>query len=149
MTYSEDADNCPGANAAIISALSCTVPVATLLASPYSFNYGASIYAIIVATNAYGDSLLSLAGNGAILMTKPDEPTTLLENSSLRTASSITFTWSPGASNGGGSIIDYRVSYAQDSPTYTVIAVNVLATTYTATGLTAGLLYKFKVEARN
>lgn len=66
-----------------------------------------------------------------------------------RTATSITFNWVDGASNGGDTIIDYRVSYAQESSIYTVLAVGVTTQSYTATGLTAGLFYKFKVEARN
>ena len=46
-------------------------------------------------------------------------------------------------------MIDYRISYAHESNVYTVLAVGVTDTQYTATGLNAGLYYKFKVEARN
>lgn len=51
--------------------------------------------------------------------------------------------------NGGDTIIDYRISEAMANDVYTVIASNVLTKSYTVTGLTAGLSYKFRVEARN
>jgi hypothetical protein len=38
---------------------------------------------------------------------------------------------------------------AQGDDIFSIIASNVLTKSYTATGLTAGLTYKFKVESRN
>jgi hypothetical protein len=43
----------------VSTALTCTVPVSTLRAEPYSLEWGSSVYAKVVATNAYGDSLAS------------------------------------------------------------------------------------------
>ena len=82
-------------------------------------------------------------------MTKPDAPVTLAEVTASRTASSITFNWVEGPSNGGASVLDYRVSFDQALGTYVTRASEIVATQYTATGLTAGLTYKFRVEARN
>lgn len=147
--FAIDETNCDASLPEIRDAKQCTVPVSTLMLSPYSFDWGASIRAYVVATNLYGDSENSELGNGAILMTEPDSPINLAEDESLRTATSISFTWDEGASNGGDSIIDYRISFAQESSVYTVLAVGVTAKEYTATGPTAGLYYKFKVEARN
>ena len=112
VTFTQDLTNCPGSDPAVMSGLSCTIPVSSLMSSPFNLNWGSSVYAVVTATNAYGNSLSSNSGNGATLMTKPDAPISLLENASARTASSISFSWSPGVSNGGGAIIDYRVSYA-------------------------------------
>jgi hypothetical protein len=50
--------------------------------------------------------------------------------------------------DGGTYVIDYRVSYTQGID-YHVLAENVLPTSYTAIGLTADNVYKFKIEARN
>jgi hypothetical protein len=44
-------------------------------------------------------------------------------------------------------VIDYRVSSDNAAGMWTVIQSGVTTTFYTATGLTAGLTYKFKVEA--
>jgi hypothetical protein len=117
--------------------------------APYSLTWGTSVYAQVVAYNVYGDSLTSVAGNGAIIYTYADAPLDLAETVAARTSSSITFTWSEGADNGGSSVIDYRVSYDDAVGTFVELASNIVATTYTATGLTYGLTYTFRVEARN
>lgn len=82
-------------------------------------------------------------------MTIPDAPINLAEVEASRTASSITLEWEDGTSDGGATVIDYRVSFDQALATYVVRATEVLTQSYTATGLTAGLTYKFKIEARN
>jgi hypothetical protein len=110
--YRIDAVNCDGSLDNIRDARQCTIPVTTLMTAPYSFDWGASIYAKVIATNVYGDSVESPEGNGAIIMTQPDSPANLQEVVTSRSATSITFTWDDGASNGGDTIIDYRVSYA-------------------------------------
>jgi len=67
----------------------------------------------VVATNLYGDSTESSEGNGAVITTSPDAPVNLAENTSQRTKSTLGLTWSAGSSNGGASIIDYRISMAE------------------------------------
>ena len=46
-------------------------------------------------------------------------------------------------------IIDYRVSIAEQGAAFSILSAGVTATTYTATGLTSGVTYEFKVESRN
>jgi hypothetical protein len=46
-------------------------------------------------------------------------------------------------------VIDYRISYDNAGSSYSILASGVAATQYTATGLTFGKIYSFKVEARN
>lgn len=84
---------CDGSNAAIVSARQCTIPVATLLASPFNHVYGNSIYATVTATNSFGDSGVSPVGNGGVLITKPDQVINVAEDQSLRAATSISLTW--------------------------------------------------------
>ena len=43
----------------------CTILVNVLRAAPYSLDWGDSVFAKIIATNSYGDSLESDEGNGA------------------------------------------------------------------------------------
>lgn len=56
------------------------MPVSSLRTTPYNHDWGASIYAKVVAANSYGDSDPSDEGNGAIIMTQPDSPTDLTED---------------------------------------------------------------------
>jgi len=72
----------------------CTIPVTVLRSSPYNLQWGASVYAKIVATNIYGNSLVSDEGNGAIITTTPDHPLNLAEDTAQRTKSTLGLTWS-------------------------------------------------------
>jgi hypothetical protein len=59
-------------------------------------------------------------------------------------------TWSDGAYNGGSAVIDYRVSFTEESSsTYSIFASSILTQSTTVTGLTPGVSYKFIVESRN
>ena len=117
--------------------------------TPFDLVWGQSVYAKVIAYNMYGDSDISDAGNGAVIFTFADAPLDLAEDPSKRTASSITVTWSEGANNGGSTVTDYRVSYDKALGVFEELAAGVVANTYTATGLTYGLTYKFRVEAKN
>lgn len=59
--------------------VTCTVHVDVFRQIPYSFDWGSSIYAKVIATNIYGDSIESDEGNGAIITTTPDAPINLVE----------------------------------------------------------------------
>jgi hypothetical protein len=72
----------------------------------------------------------------------------LTEIQALRTASSISFSWTP-AFDGGNDIIDYSIYDAFNLETPVLLAENIVETSYTATGLTFGETYVFKVAARN
>lgn len=85
-----------------------------------------------------------------MIITYADAPVDLVETVSARTATSITFSWTEGENNGGSPVTDYRVNiFDADASDFIELASGVTSTSYTATGLTAGLTYKFKVEARN
>jgi hypothetical protein len=87
------------------------IPVSVLKAAPFSLDWGDSVYAKIVATNIKGNSLSSDAGNGAIIVTNPDPPTNLAENSADRSYTVIGLTWDEPY-NGGSTITEYRVNFA-------------------------------------
>lgn len=69
--------------------------------------WGTEVYAKLIATNVYGDSGLSLAGNGGTIVRVPDKPINLAENYSDRTPTTIGMTWADGVDNGGLNVIDY------------------------------------------
>jgi hypothetical protein len=77
----------------------------------YNLPWGSSVWAKVVAYNLYGNSVVSPAGNGAVILTLPDAPTTLAETVSQRSSTSITFSWVAGPTNGGAPVLDYRVNY--------------------------------------
>jgi hypothetical protein len=58
-------------------------------------------------------------------------------------------TWSNGVEDGGSAIIDYRIFYAIDSGSFTVLRQGILTNSYVATGLITGTTYSFRVQARN
>ena len=109
-TYTVDATNCDMSSSVLTT---CTVPVATLRASPYSLEWGASIYANVIATNSYGDSSESDEGNGAIITTYPDAPINLAEVLVDRTKSTLGLSWDAPVFTGGDVIVDYRISIAE------------------------------------
>jgi hypothetical protein len=76
VTYTANA-NCDGTNSAVISSTSCTVPISSITSTPFLLVWGSSVFASVTATNAYGSSLPSIGGNGAIILTVPDAPVNL------------------------------------------------------------------------
>jgi titin len=72
-----------------------------------------------------------------------------LTNDVAVTASGIVgLTWTPPNSDGGSPVIDYKISYKIATGEYS-LPVTVLTTSYTASSLTAGVVYTFKVAARS
>jgi hypothetical protein len=120
-----------------------------LRATPYSLEWGSSVYAKVIATNTYGNSIESLAGNDAMITTNPDAPINIIEDTVWRTKTSLSFTWDSPVFTGGDVIIDYGVNFLEVNGFYMVAASGVSSTSYTVTGLTAGKTYEFKVIARN
>jgi hypothetical protein len=49
VVFSEDLTNCDASQAAIVTAHSCLVPIATLIAAPYNLPWGASVYVTVAA----------------------------------------------------------------------------------------------------
>jgi hypothetical protein len=149
-TFTEDIVNCDGTQSTILQSYSCTIPVTTLKAAPYSLPWGEHVYAKVVATNFYGSSDASESGDGgAMITTYPDPPTDLTEDYSQRTPTVLAFTWTPPVFTGGDVILDYRVNIAEQGGAYSILAAGITETTYTATDLTSGVIYEFKVESRN
>lgn len=100
----------------------CTVPISSLIVSPFSLAWGSSAYAKVTAVNVYGNSVVSSEGNGAIILTVPDAPTNLANNKAISTGTKIGLTWAQGLSNGGTPVIDFTLSYKYDALPYAVLA---------------------------
>ena len=76
-TYLATATYCDGSSQAIVNAAKCEVPAVAINGSPYLKSWGSSIYAKVAASNIYGISSFSAAGNGAVILTVPDAPTSV------------------------------------------------------------------------
>jgi hypothetical protein len=144
--YSAETDNCDMTSS---TTTTCTIPVTEFRNTPFSLNWGDSVYAKVIAINNYGDSLESLEGNGAYITTNPDPPTDLIEEYAQRTKSTIGMSWTAPVFTGGDVIEDYRVNIKEAGGQYSVLASGITATDYVAIELTAGTTYSFTVEARN
>lgn len=57
LDFIVDSNVCDGGTQNSLDTLSCTVPLATLLLTPYNLEYDDGIYARVIATNLYGDSV--------------------------------------------------------------------------------------------
>ena len=71
----------------------CHIYLDTLNVAPYSLILNEEIWAKVTATNFYGDSLVSEAGNGALMKLIPDAPVNLANDATTTDASQIRFTW--------------------------------------------------------
>lgn len=113
-TYSQEMTYCNGADPTIVANTQCTIPIATLMSSPFSLVSGSSVYASVICYNGVGDSPNSDVGNGAtvVVSSVPDAPHTLARSLIISLdKTSISITWLEGAQDGNQPVLDYRVSY--------------------------------------
>ena len=96
-----------------------------------------------------GASNYSPEGTGAIILTNPDPPTQLVNVASITAKHQIGLEWSSVSISGGTNVLDFQVSYAHGTDAYLILESGISVTSYTATGLTTGVIYHFKVQARN
>ena len=121
-----------------------------LTTTPYSLAWGNHVFAKVAAINIFGISVVSLEGNGAKIITYPDAPILLAEESTRRTPTGLTLTWADGVADGGSEIIDYQVSYDEASGAdFVIFESNILTSEFIVSSLVRGLTYQFKVQARN
>lgn len=146
--FTAETTYCDGSDAAVMAALSCTIPQSVFEAGPFSLVLGDAVRATVEATNIKGTSSPSAVGDGATIIAVPDAPTSLQEDTAQRTATSLALQWTAPASDGGSPVLDYRIQYREQGGTYSDLAT-LNALTYLATGLTSGITYDFRVEARN
>jgi hypothetical protein len=85
---------------------SCLVPISILLASPFNYFGGQSVFAKVQATNIEGPSSLSAAGNGAVM--PPTVPATPAPPTVSISGNNVEINWTAPA-DGGSAIISYSV----------------------------------------
>jgi len=65
------------------------VPLSILLGTPFDLSIGENVYAKLVASNIFGDSLESSAAGGAIIIGVPNPPQDLSEIEWYRDATTL------------------------------------------------------------
>ena len=109
--FYEEYSYCDGSLSAVVSSRQCTIPLLTLQAPPFYLTLGDSVFASVTASNVYGESNASPIGNGAIIVEVPDAPVSLADNVQYTSDTVIALTWNNGISQGGATIIDYKITY--------------------------------------
>ena len=118
-----------------------------LTQAPYNLALGDSIDAKVIAVNQLGETPFSAIGTGAIIQLVPDTPINFANDPAITNEAEIGMTWSPGASDGGTAVLEYRIYFSEESELEDSLLVDELtATSFTTTlDLVSGATYKFKV----
>ena len=124
-----------------VSTLSYTTTVTLSLNTIYKFK--------VESRNAFGYSTIFSNEVSIRAAAIPDAPINLANNVAVTASGIVGLTWSSGASSGGNSISDYRISYHAGSDAYSVLASGVPTNSFTVYSLVANTIYTFKIEARN
>jgi hypothetical protein len=151
LTFNIDFTYCDGEDLQTLVGRRCSVPSNSFVSALYGLNWGDKLYAKITAHNSYGDSGDSALSAGLVLMTNPDAPVSLIENTNLRTYNTLALVWQDGASPNGDPVFEYVLSIAIgiDSTEYSVFQDGIVTKSITIAGLTVGEFYKFKVQSKN
>ena len=101
----------------------------------------------VSASNATGAGPYSLSTGNVIPRTPAGAPTALTATPGNR---EIALSWTAPANNGGAAITDYQIQVSANGGAYSTISKNASTTTsYTATSLTNGTAYVYRVSAVN
>ena len=103
---------CDGTSSTVVANRECTVPMSTLMAAPFNLALGDTIFAQVVAQNAYGYSTASLPNtSGATIQTVPTlAPSPSKGSTSTDTQIQIVWpTLSGSPADGGSPVTDYKV----------------------------------------
>ena len=158
LTWSEENTHCDGSTAATMSALACTIPMATLTAPPFSLLRSELVRARARAFNPNGWSIES--GTNAAGATVRTPPTFMYPpiRDPASSDSQVVLTWSPltaEADTGGAIILSYGLEWdaGSEGVSWTALAgftVRTLVPTFTvSTGLVPGAPYMFRLSAEN
>jgi hypothetical protein len=103
--------------------MSCTIPLSSLTAGPFSLGLGEMINAKVVAYNVNGDSLQSAVGGTDKIVLIPDPPANLGYDYFQTISDAIGIQWTDGPSIGGSPILEYIVWYdnAAANGVYTIL----------------------------
>jgi hypothetical protein len=146
--FTQESSDCDGTHSTVITNKFCHIDISTLIAS-FNLDGGDTIYAKVVAVNAYGETDYSAESNGAYFTRVPDSPINLVEDITQRASNKNGVTWSDGANSGGSPISSYRITVSEQGGVNTVIATGITNQSYLLLGLSLGTIYEVSIEAQN
>ena len=127
-TFTEESAACDGSDSAVVAALSCTIPLATLRTAPYSLTLGELVRVKVRAINGQGPGPFSqVNAAGGLVETVPAAVTGLTHDTASSTVSTNSITWPELTGNtatGRSAITGYEVDQAESSatPTWATLA---------------------------
>lgn len=161
-TYKEDLVSCDGSQAALVAALSCTMPMTTLTSDDAStgFGYaqGEDVTARVTAINIIGEGEAGPISSSTTVLAQvvPHAPTAGPVRATGTNEGEIVLGWDAlvAPSNGGSTVTSYNLQWDQGSGTFGVdltgVSTNYLLTTYTHdAAIVAGGSYGFRYRAAN
>jgi hypothetical protein len=157
-TFVEDLTNCDASAPDIMDELRCRVPVAVLVAAPFSLPPGATVVAKVQARNARGWGPFSAENTaGALVITVPLAMAAPVRDSAATTTAQIKVSWTAlvAPANGMSDVLTYNLEWdaGSDGAAWAEVVgetTDYLLTHFTvSSGLTPGTSYRFRVRARN
>lgn len=120
----------------------------TRAVSTSAITSGTTYQFAVLAENVHGNGPLGTTLS-ILAATVPGAPASL--TAGTVTSASVQFSWSAPSDDGGSTVTDYSVAWDQGSQAFFVelAASTGGATSYTATGLSSGTTYGFRVSATN
>ena len=125
-------------------------------AAPYSLSIDNVIKGKVSATNNKGTSALSTLNSTGALVQKVPQIAPTIQSGSLTSMNQIQLEWfnlTLNSQNGGSPIIEYKIFWdngvGNDVFSELVTITNLTTLKYTKTGVVEGLVYQFKIQAKN
>jgi hypothetical protein len=158
--FYEETATCSGMDggsqqAAILSALSCSISMASLITAPFSLTEGTLIVAVVESVNMIGSSAASPENAaGALVQVVPHAPPSAPTRGSNTNGASLEVLWATYSQDGGSAILAYGLEIDLGDGAGYVPAAEVLvssgATSATITsGISSGATYTLRYRARN
>lgn len=144
--------SCNGAEAEVIAALECVVPMDTLTET-FGLSFDDIVYVRVQATNAMGQGAWSQPNSdGALIRSRPGKMGVVSKGLTLSTATSLELLWSGllgYTETGNSDILAYNVWWDANSGTTNINLYEGFTLTTMAESLVPGAEYKFKIRAKN
>jgi hypothetical protein len=161
-TYKEDLVSCDGSQAAIVAALSCTIPMTTLTSNDastgFGYTQGHEVTARVTAINIIGEGEAGPTSSSSTVLAQvvPHAPATGPARALGTDEGEILLEWDSLTApyNGGSAVTSYNLQWDQGSGIFgqdlTGVSTNYLLTTYThGAAIVAGASYRFRYRAAN
>ena len=139
--------NCDGDDPSVTQ---CVIPMSALTVDPFYLEFDSLVVARVTAINAYGSSTPSVINTDGARVRRIPDKMAAVTYSDLR-EDQVTLSWTilTGESTGNSDITSYKLMYDNSQPSIDFVLIDDLVTTFTATGLIGGSLYRFQVSACN